>query len=170
MQHPDLNYTDDDAQTIHRLFKAQAGSLYNQVFTDTPFVNDKTDTKTLAQELESLGYREDIREQDVVLIFGSSHGDVINDDFRILGSDWRPNAPRNSSLSFRDDFIANLNNLKCKKIILLDACHSGATVGKRLADANQIIANTPAGTITITSSSGNEKSYEHIAWNNSYHL
>lgn len=103
----------------------------------------------------------------VVLVFGSSHGDIINDDFRILGSDWKANAPKNSSLSFREDIVGNLNNLKCKKIILLDACHSGATVGKRLLDANQIIANTPIGTITITSSSGTEKSYENKVWNNS---
>lgn len=167
VQHSDLNFTDEDAQTIHRLFKSQSGSLFNQVFAEGPFIGAASDTKTIAQELESLGYRDDIREQDVVLIFGSSHGDVINDDFRILGSDWKANAPRNSSLSFRNDIIVNLNNLHCKKIIMLDACHSGVTVGKSLADANQIIANTPEGTITITSSSGNEKSYENKIWNNS---
>jgi hypothetical protein len=167
VQFPDLNYTDEDATVIHQLFSSQRGLLFNQIFSDTPLINNNTNADAIGKEFERLGNRDDIREQDVVLVFGSSHGGIFNDKFRIYGRDFEDTAPRKTTIDFNEDIIANLDKLNCKKVILLDACRSGASVGKSKTDANTLIANTPPGTVIITSSSKSERSYENEAWQNS---
>jgi WD40 repeat protein len=167
VQFSDLNYTDEDATVIHKLFSSQRGLLFNQIFSDTPLINNNTNADAIGKEFERLGNRDDIREQDVVLVFGSSHGGIFNDKFRIYGRDFEDTAPRKTTIDFNEDIIANLDKLNCKKVILLDACRSGASVGKSKTDANTLIANTPPGTVIITSSSKSERSYENEAWQNS---
>lgn len=166
-----LEYTRQDAESIVSIFKTQQGKLYETVETEL-IIDKQTTAGDMAIELESFGGRS-VREQDVIIVFFSGHGDIIEGEFRLMGRGFRRNAWRSSSLSYRQQIIAELNRLKGKKLILLDACRSGGIAGgdlgvkgptQTLADAQRILAETPSGTAVITSSSGQESSYEDAVW------
>ncbi|RIV18120.1 hypothetical protein DYU11_29640 [Fibrisoma montanum] len=168
-----LRYTQNDAESIARIFKTQQGRLFDRVSVEL-FAKEQTKAGDLREELERLGNRGDvIRPQDVVMLFVSGHGIIKNNDFRILGRSYSDNAWRSSSISYRDDIIANLNNLTCKKVVLLDACHSGgismpegSKAAVDVADAGRLIADAPPGLAVVSSSGQNELSYENEAWQN----
>ncbi|WP_019986965.1 caspase family protein [Rudanella lutea] len=169
----DLLFTRNDADDLRNLFKAQEGQLFEQVDAQA-VTGDETTAFDMAARLEELSQRP-IRDKDLVIVFFSGHGMLYNDELRLLGYKYRTEAPRTTSLSYRDALIGPLSRLKGKKLILLDACHSGQAVqpgpGERstplkVAEASRILADTPPGIAIITSSSSAEKSYEDPVWQN----
>lgn len=164
-----LSYTKADAEAIERVFKLQDGRLFDHVETKV-YINTSTTGGEMRRELENISAKSFIRPQDVVILFFSGHGTEKDGDFKICGRDFLDTAP-STSLSFKEDVLQNLKHLKAKIIILLDACHSGhatMTDGEKfiltIADAKKLIADTPPGIVVITSSSGQESSYEDAEW------
>jgi hypothetical protein len=104
----------------------------------------------------------------VILTFVSSHGFLLDGDFRVQGDDYSPARQRSTSVSFRNDVVGILESIPCKKIIMIDACHSGGARANP-EDINFEInkLNSIAKGLTVLASSrGEEQSYEDAVWQN----
>jgi len=112
---------------------------------------------------------ENLRDNDMLIIHLSSHGFVYRDHFYLQGSDYEPGKIRSTAVDY-GEMISILDEIPCKKLLLIDACHSGAAGYK--ADASQImyeikkLNKTKRGLTTIVSSNENQFSYEDRSWEN----
>jgi hypothetical protein len=165
-----LKYTEADAKGFVQAFEQQqAKGVYNYVESKLLLGAAATATN-LKIELESLTNKA-IHKEDIVMVFVSSHGSQMAEDgvFRILGDDYRGDAPSSTSLS--GAFLGTqLAKLDCKKMLFIDACYSGGFIGKDDDEVRAINETLKALTeaqqfmVTFTSSRGNQKSYEHPTW------
>lgn len=164
----DLQFTTNDADSIAAAFQSQEGRFYRSVHIKKLNTVANTTKISLASALEAAvnQYKNNLIDTtDVFILFISSHGVVteISDSerhFRIQPSNFDANREIATSLAYREDIIANyLSRIKCKKLILIDACHSG---GKGGFISNKLIEhmNKPAGEVTLASCEENQKSYE----------
>jgi Caspase domain len=171
-----LQFSGKDAEDFAEKFKMQPElfkSIHPYVLTGSKATT--TNIKIEIDRLKHLYRLGDIKPQDVLMIFISSHG-FLNEyqDFRFQCTDFTPVSPDNTSLSYKEHILNALREITCKKIIFLDACHSGGVDTEKLlaskagvqdiGKALQQIIDTQSGVTTIASSRANEKSYEDEAW------
>jgi hypothetical protein len=169
-----LAYTRKDARDFAALFRTQATSggnrLFSKIMIDT-LVGDKASAQEIRGTLEEFKvryYTGSIGPDDVILAFISSHGFMLDGDFRIQGDDYAPTRQRSTSVSFRQEIVGILEEVPCKKIIFIDACHSGGARANP-ADINFEISKLNAvkkGLTVFASSRGEEQSYEDPQWKN----
>jgi hypothetical protein len=168
----DLRFPQKDAEAIYNTFRTQEGKLFGRVIPKLLVCKDKTTRSFIGSAIANLN-EEPIRKQDLVILSFSGHGKTTtafgNFDFGLLGSDFSQgvNVDEYLLLSYQKDIIKHLNTLPCKKIILIDACRSGAADGSKSEDFSEIqkrLGNTPASIITLSSSSSNESSWEDTQW------
>ena len=126
----------------------------------------------------------DIQEEDLFVLFISSHGFIYKDsvpsgdvwipyeDFMIQGSNFDDAAMKATSVSYQD-IIVNLSQMQCKKLVLIDACFSGGINKEEKQQEVQSIndkikeaGKRQPGLVTITSSTGEQPSYEDAEWQN----
>ncbi len=109
---------------------------------------------------------------DLAVVYFSGHGAMVDDKLYLLPADVdasRPARIKATALSI-DDLRDELLELAKhgRVLVLLDACHSGATSmdGVKLAmDSTRLRSGLAAGNVTVlTSSSGDEVSYEDKRW------
>ncbi|GAB4406011.1 MAG: hypothetical protein OHK0039_07410 [Bacteroidia bacterium] len=168
-----LKFTAKDAEDIAWKFEEQR-YVPQPLFADVRIHVLKHEQATAAamlravEALKAQSALGQIKPQDVLIVFASSHGFIAEDgSFRLHGDDYDPLAPMSTSLAYTQA-IEMLDRVNCKKVVLIDACHSG---GAR-ADAevvNQAIARISeqaSGVTTITSSRENQLSYEDESWEN----
>jgi hypothetical protein len=169
-----LQYTLKDAKDFAEMFSRQGGAsgnrLFNRISLDTLFGARATaaEIKGTVEEFKIRYYTGAISADDVILAFISSHGFLLNGDFRVQGDDYAPARQRSTSVSFHDDIVNVLNQIPCKKVLIVDACHSGGARANP-ADINFEInkLNTvQQGMTVLASSSGEEQSYEDPQWEN----
>ena len=169
-----LKYTSQDARAIFSRFKTQAGYLFGKVEGQVLICDENTRFSQLGQTLSELQNQE-LTEDDVLILFFSSHGIPSNafgeTDFGVVSNDahFGVRDERYVLLMYQKDIISNISALPCKRVIFLDACHSGVAGGDKswigtLQQAQTIITQTPSGIVTIASSSGNESSFESETW------
>lgn len=169
-----LQYTLKDARDFARLFSRQGGAagntIFNKILIDT-LIGPKATAQEIKGTIEELKVRYftgSISADDVILTFISSHGFLLDGDFRVQGDDYSPARQRSTSVSFRNDVIGILEAIPCKKIIMIDACHSGGARANP-SDINFEInkLNSIAKGLTVFASSrGEEQSYEDPTWQN----
>ena len=168
-----LSYPEKDAKTFYDLFNDQSDLLFNSVIRYPLLKGERALTgNIIAQmnQLKQLYLDGDISSQDLILIYISSHGIIHENDFKIVPHDFRSSVVERTTVSYKRDIINVLKEVNCKKLVFLDACHSGgAKAGSKdfnadLAEAIQKLVSTNAGVTTITSSSENELSYELEAY------
>lgn len=167
--HPDLMYTAKDAQDFANIFRNQ-NALWNRVNVLPVLAGNDATTFGIIGELkgikESYELDKTIKPEDVLIVFISSHGFVYGSrDFRIQPADFAPNMQERSSVSYQKDILNELDVVKCKKLIFLDACYSGAAQsgkasGADIGTAIDNIIKKQAGITTFASSSPNEESHE----------
>ncbi|MBX2928006.1 MAG: caspase family protein [Saprospiraceae bacterium] len=171
-RHEDLKYTGKDAADIIAAFQSQGGAdqLFNQVFTydlTTPENTSDTRIKQAFYDLAYLWKDKQIGPNDVLLVFISSHGKISENRFKILQTGYNPRYEY-LAIDFKNDILEVISPINCKKLIFIDACHSGGAkdgygaVSKALVD----LARTAPGVSTLSSSSSTEKSYEDASWGN----
>lgn len=166
-----LKYTEKDAGDFASMFSGQAGPEDNKIFANV-YVQKLTGKKATTNEirgmLEEYLYNQDVQPKDMMLLFVSSHGFMEGDDFRIHGSDYNPLRRRSTSVSFQDDITEHLSKIDCKKLIFIDACHSGGARGDvmNINDAIKQVSQKQNISLTFTSSSQNQLSYEDETWDN----
>lgn len=171
-----LDYTMNDAKDFADLFQNQSeqagGQLFNtiDIHTITGAAASATAIKSAIERLETKFKNGRIGKKDLLLIYLSSHGFLDNRrQLRIQGDDYDPGAWRTTSVSYERDIIEILDGIPCKKLIFIDACHSGG--GEKGADVDvkyqiEQLNNTLQGVTTMVSSSGGEISYEDEKWQN----
>ena len=172
--HPDLEFTGKDANDFADAFKDQGGAtkLYANVFINKFDLPEKTTLTSIQQAMYDLVYQykdQLITPNDVVMVFISSHGKVYDNRFKILQSNYNPKYGQ-IAVDFKKDIMESLNQIDCKKLVFLDACHSGAAKSKSslvgLSQAVVDLAEMQAGISTLTSCRSTELSYENAKWQN----
>ncbi|MGB0931879.1 MAG: caspase family protein [Chitinophagales bacterium] len=166
-----LKYTQKDAENFADMFIGQAGPEENKVFANVyvkKLTGEAATTNEIRGMLEEYLYHQDVQPKDMMLLFIASHGFIDAGDFRIQGSDYNPIRRRSTSLSFKDDVSAHLNKINCKKLVFIDACHSGGARSDvmNINDAIKQLSQKQNICLTFTSSSQNQLSYEDDRWNN----
>lgn len=166
-----LKYTQKDAENFADMFIGQAGPEENKVFANVyvkKLTGEEATTNEIRGMLEEYLYHQDVQPKDMMLLFIASHGFIDAGDFRIQGSDYNPIRRRSTSLSFKDDVSAHLNKINCKKLVFIDACHSGGARSDvmNINDAIKQLSQKQNICLTFTSSSQNQLSYEDDRWNN----
>lgn len=164
-QIPQLDFAAENAKAFSNTLKAHAAKMDIEtiVLTDDnvtqPLWNVAADT--MWQQLKS-----NARPQDVVLFFLSGHGvrDVESQRYFFLTSDssFTDVAGRRyerciSADAFQDYFAG----LPCRKVAILDTCHSGAIQPLRQDDLKVMLRDMEEDVIlTITASEGDEEAFE----------
>jgi hypothetical protein len=133
----------------------------------SPETTNLTGIKEAVYDLNYMWKDKIISPSDVVIVFLSSHGKIVENRFKILQSGYNPKY-ENLSVDYKTDILEVLNNLNCKKLIFLDACHSGGAkegyggLSKAVID----LAKAQPGVSTLSSCKADEKSYEAQNWGN----
>ncbi|MEO0470491.1 MAG: caspase family protein [Bacteroidota bacterium] len=167
----DLTYAHTDAAAFSNRFAKQAGKLFNKVRVKQ-FLNEKA---TLINIKRGISWLErEATQKDMILIFISTHGALDSKgNLYILPNDFHPHNLFATALNIRD-LTEGMNGTPCKKLILLDACHSGQSAydllefasikGANLNSAVAELVSKESGVTVMTSSSGKEFSYENPRW------
>lgn len=166
-----LTYAHTDAEAVADKFKELEGGIYNQVKVrkilneDANLINIKMGISWLEREAT---------QHDVIMMFISSHGALDHKgNLYILPTDFNAYNLFATALNIRD-ITEGINGVPCKKLIFLDACHSGQS-GYDLVSLNQVkavnvnqiveeVIGVEPGITVMTSSSGREFSYENPKW------
>jgi hypothetical protein len=170
-----LKYTDDDARDIQRLFQSQGNKGVFNAIHPISLIGTNAEASDISSAMETLKTQyqmKKIKPQDVVLIYISAHGTVkISESgtFYIKGDDYNPTAPTSTSVSAKW-LMEQLADIKCKKLLFLDACYSGGfrddDERRAVIETMEALTKKQNGIATFTSSSGTQKSYEHATWQN----
>lgn len=176
VQHDDLKYTVKDAKDIAEQFyklKDDRGRGFKKV--DVKQLTEKSQTTFTNLRIAMVDLRRaNIKDNDLVVLFISSHGKVSGEsgDYILIPSDFDPEYERQTSLDFERDVIEQLEHVKGKVLVFIDACHSGSAIGeKEFSDAaaskfmNDLIEKS-SGMEIIASCSDHEFSYEDDRWQN----
>jgi hypothetical protein len=187
--HDDLPLVSKDAADFVRLFENQHNLLFSQVHTHLFNTRENTSIESLRKALINLENDywkfERIRENDVIFIYFSTHGftyGLNNEEFRLASSDFDRRYERLYSLDFKKDLLDVLKPMRCKVVLLMDACYSGqiayinAPVGvKGMSDSFDLelsraitrIAEAENDLYFLLSCEPEEKSYADASWDNS---
>ncbi len=171
-KHEDLHYTAKDAADFANAFQNQGGpnGLFNEVIVKTMTAPEQTNDIAIKKAIYDLYYQwKDgrIKPNDVLLVFISSHGKIVENRFKILQSGYDPKYD-DLTVDYKTDILEKLGPVNCKKLIFLDACHSGGAKDgfDGLSKAVVELAKVQAGVSTLTSCGSTEKSYEDKQWEN----
>ncbi len=175
-----LTYTVQDAIDFAKLFEGQknGNTLYNEI-TVEPLLKETASTQEIRKAVNRLNSKmntNEINPNDLVILFISTHGFISQDgDFRLQGDDYSSDAADATSVSFENDVMHVIRRMNCKKLVLMDACHSGGAFdpkngGKGSSSdvevALQRYNEFHNGTAILASSQANEISYEDAIWKN----
>jgi hypothetical protein len=173
-----LQFAAKDARDVAQVFGSQGGVTGNRLFggVQVESLTGKDATAyNISRQVEKLHTRfqtGNIDSSDVVMLFISTHGFIAdNGEFRLQGDDFDPAARRTTSVSYPGDILDVLDRIPCKKIVLIDACHSGGIDGSKASPAAvnveiEKLNKVKKGLTTIVSSQGFEQSYEDVSWQN----
>lgn len=178
--HQDLKFTAKDAGDFAGAFRGQAGpdKLFGQVIVRTLVTPEDTEADRIREAVADLVYQhrnaaaaQRILPNDVLMVFVSSHGKNGQGGFLLLPSNYDARYERTRTIDFQRDIVQELEKINCKKVVFIDACHSGAADSKALsdvarADALTKLAAMHPGMSTLTSCRSNELSYEDPQWQN----
>jgi hypothetical protein len=172
--HRDLKYTTKDAKNMAAFFRDNKNLPFKKVIVDEYTDSAKTDYRNFRRAFRDLARRFDegaenrIEEKDYLVVFISSHGKTGSErNYQLLPSDYDPT--NDDAIDYQNDIMNQLNKIKCHKMVLIDACHSGAMKGTKnapTADALLAISKAATGLTTIVSCDANELSYEDDSWQN----
>ena len=182
-----LDYTVNDAREFAKVMIAQRGAgFFNDVFVDTLTTKERTKADEIVKAFARLEreYRVNkrIKRNDYVMVFMSSHGieRKVDETFGLLASDYEAVLEDLTTVSYADVVKKYLNQIDCKKIIFIDACHSGTAdegakvpgakadpdqykrLKRRIDEANSVTN----GAATYFSCKAEQSSYEDASWKN----
>ncbi len=189
----DLEFTTKDAEDFVTLYEKQEGRLFDKVHVTLHNTEEKTNKLQLSRLFESIRvdflHKEKIKSDDVVIVYLSGHGfrnEFDTDNFRIQASDFDNYYSESTSLDFSKEVYQMLSRVKCKKVIFMDACQSGALTSSieetqnlegdedpmafkttTLSEAIYSLSSKENSFTFILSSKGDEQSYEDRTWDNS---
>lgn len=173
-----LKYTQKDARDMARLFASQEGKIFGNVVVRLLTAPDSTRADNISEVVSNfskMARRGLLRSTDAILFFISTHGITRESDrqFRLLASNYSPGNDY-TSIPFKQDILDKLDTLSCHKFLLIDACHSEASLngvkggddGNDYAEAIKRLATAARTTRILGSCGEQESSYEDDAWEN----
>ena len=164
-----LGFAAKDATELAAFFKSQEGKSYSKV-----------EAKALpdAKRLDVLGglqwLENGSEEGDVNLLFLAGHGMTDEQQhFYFMAADSDPDQARGTGVS-RDELLRTIRNLRGTRVVMLDACHSGASADAAPATQSRVDMNRLAneigdrslGILLYASARGRQYSYERAEWGN----
>ncbi len=164
----ELEYADNDAKAISRLFRSQEGKLYDKVIIKELYDNAATQANIL-QAIEWL--KNEAAPKDVVVLFIAAHGTNEQGKYYLLPTDGVPENLEQTGVHWRD-FSEKLGNLSSRVLLFIDTCHSGQ-LGQDVYTLRKQVDNTEAirklssdeyGVVIFAASTGREFSLEHPDW------
>lgn len=163
-----LRFAAKDAMDLDKFFKSQAGRTYSNVETRLLADGKRSDILDALEWLEKGS-----AEGDINMIFLAGHG--VTDEqqhFYYMAADSDPEKARASGVS-RDELLRTIRNLKGARVVMLDTCHSGATMdampGESKVDMNRLaneLGDRSLGVFLYASALGRQSSFEHPDWGN----
>lgn len=162
---PDLNVCVDDVTAVHRLLSPHYQG--NRLLTDrTP--EAPTRANVLA-ELASVAAA--AAEEDLLLLYFSGHGIAAGGEAYLLPADARRTALRQTSISMAEIREIFSESKARARIFILDACHSGADLGKAVRQMSpefmQRVFAEARGMAVLASCEQGQESFEWPAWKQS---
>lgn len=177
VEHPDLKFTSKDA----RDFAAMYARLRDEK-GDRGFKNVEVRQLTEKRETTGLNIKKaiadlqkvKIKENDLVVIFISSHGKVnTRGEYLLMPSDFESLYEEETSVNFKEDIPKKLDVVDGKILVFIDACHSGGALTGSRSFTDQAwskvmndLIRTTSGLEIIASCGDNEYSYEDERWGN----
>lgn len=166
-----LSYAHSDAAALADKFASLEGTLYNKVQV-RKYLNKEATLFNIKSGISWL--EKEATQKDMILVFISSHGALDNKgNLYILPTDFDANNLFATALNIRD-LTEGMNGTPCKKLIFLDACHSGQSgydlfefasiKATHINKAVDELMEKEPGVTVMTSSSGKEFSYENPLW------
>ena len=157
-----------DAGDFSAAMTKQKGGLYKEI--DIKTLTEKEATKV--NIIDGLQWIQDkTTKNDMAMIFFAGHGkNDKNGFYYMLPVDADKDRLRSTCIDFIE-VKKTQSTIEGKVIIFIDACHSGGLAGEAETDINGLInlltSNIKgAGTITFSSSTSKELSFEDISWGN----
>lgn len=164
-----LGFAAKDATDLAVFFKSQEGKSYSKVEAKA-----LPDAKRL-DVLNGLEWLENGSEEgDVNLLFLAGHGMTDEQQhFYFMAADSDPDKARGTAIS-RDELLRTIRNLRGTRVVMLDACHSAASVDAAPATPSRVDMNRLAneigdrslGVLLYASARGRQYSYERAEWGN----
>ena len=167
-----LDFPDDDIRGTVAVLETQKGRLYEDVVVKTLIDADVTD-RNIRRALADLQKR--VRQQDVAVVIISGHGySHVDHSFYFCPYDFDSAEPAITGFKF-SDLTEPLAQLRGKVLLMIDTCHSGGAIeAPRTRRAKSIhtavdlaiqqLTSVESGVVVMTSSTGDELSFEDDAW------
>jgi uncharacterized caspase-like protein/WD40 repeat protein len=147
------------------------GLLYKKAAIDVRLDADAV-RKKLIDRLDAIAKR--AKPDDLLLVFFAGHGDLLMPKdgpqpangravlagegvFLFCCPDYSPNRPGATAISV-DELFAALAKINCRKVVLIDACHSGRATAPNVL--RRCVPNGQ-GPVVIAACDQSEQSYEH---------
>ncbi len=165
-----LAYGVADARSVVSLFESSTQGLYS-LGDKRLLLNERVTPQTWRETFAALHkqLRTDAQPDDLLVIFLAGHGFVDSQTQRYyfagqaITRDEYQRGDYRSSIAC-DDFHL-LADIPCRKLALLDTCHSGAIVPLRDRQLKSVVRALQQDVIlTLTASAGHEKSEERAEW------
>ena len=159
-----------DAKSVVQLLETRAKGLYT-IEQQTILLNEQVtrDGWTKAFDALSTKLKKTANPDDLLVIFMAGHGFVDPDTQRYyyaghdLTRDQFMAGDYSTSISWSDFEL--LSDIPCRKLALLDTCHSGAIQPLRSRNLKSAIRDFQEDVVfTLTASAGNERSEENADW------
>lgn len=188
---PSLENVTKDAQDLAKSFESQQSKLYNTISAKVFNTKENTSTQAIRKSIRDivLDYSEykRIKKDDVLLLYFSSHGLVLDNEFYLVPSDFDPLYEEETTINMVRDIQSRLKDLPCKKLLFIDACHSGAAISsgtskdiarnsgikqidpfeRELSNVLVRLSESSNDFYYLLSSSSGEVSYTDATWSNS---
>ena len=186
-----LDYNDEDIEDFVVRMKKQEGGLYSKVLIQKYLTYDLTTNSVIKKVFRDLARRcavdydepDAIGKRDVIVVFFSSHGKIIRNQFKIVPSNFDDKDEEEeieTSVDYKKDIlekleriVADTNNEAARKVlVLIDACHSGGAKSRagddniELSKRLNALNSAAPGIITLSSTTEGLKSYEDEKWKN----
>ncbi len=118
---PSVQFTTNDAKAIAQALKDKEGTAFDTVRIDILHTAAQTTAGSIAAAVERWPLAIKPQADDWLVLYVSGMNNAYRTDYRLLGSDYDPAAPRSTSVSLRA-MLNDLKTLPCHKLVLLDVC------------------------------------------------
>lgn len=151
-----LNYAARDAADFVATIQQSNLSDYQSLKTKLLLTNASATKKDIEYNLNKLS--QNARQGDVVMLFLSGHGVIMNGSTYFMGIDSETNNPF-SAVGFSQikELLSSMTERGVKVVLFMDACHSGAMNKK---GTRSLVTMDEASIIGFYSSAANEESME----------
>ena len=165
-----LAYPVADAQAVAELLRSRAAGLYHVSEVKLLTGEDATPARW-TQSLADLRARlkDQVHPDDLVVFFLAGHGivDEETQKYYYVGHDFTlddlARKVYTACISWND--FRQLADVPCRKVILLDTCHSGAVQPLRSRDLKTAVRELQSDVIfTLTASTGEQRAAEKAEW------